>query len=114
MTLAGKRAEFAAALNQVGGCQGHPYRPAVPNTGDCWPVMGPADRSMGTAFMQTWGVRVLLPADEVAAADWWDAHWPGIFTVLEPVGFVQRTEPVTIQVSGGEMLAIQITVVAEE
>lgn len=114
MTLAGMRAQFAAALNGVGGCQGHPYRPSVPNTGDCWPVMGPADRAAGTAFMQTWGVRVLLPSDEVAAADWWDQHWAAIFTVLEPVGFVSRTEPVTIPISGGELLAMQITVQTEE
>jgi hypothetical protein len=115
MTLMGKRAEFAQAMSGVPDCNGYAFRPATPNIGDAWSVMGPADAAGGDAFLQTWGIRVILPEDEQAAAEWWDAHWPAIFYALKPVGSVRRTEPVTLPVQGGgDLLAVQITVVAEE
>lgn len=115
MTLMGKRAEFALALSGVPDCRGYKFRPAAPNVGDAWPVMGPGDRAAGDAFLQTWGVRVCVPDDEQTAAEWWDAHWAPIFYALKPVGQVQRYEPVTLPVEGGgDIYAVQITLVAEE
>ena len=114
MSLIGKRAEFAAALSAVAGCRGYEKRPAAPNIGDAWPVMGPGDRASGTAFTVTWGIRVVVPDDEYAAAEWWDAHWPPLFYALEPVCSVQRFEPVVLAAQGGDISAVQITVIAEE
>lgn len=114
MSLSGKRAEIAHALSTVAGVHGYEKRPDVPVEGDAWPLFGPAERDAGTAFAQTWGIRVIVPQDEYAAADWWDLHWTALFYALEPIGHVTRSEPVTFPVNGTDVLAFQITMIAEE
>ncbi len=114
MSLTGKRDALAAALSTVVDVRGYASRPTTPAPGDAWPLLGPLDRDVGTAFMVTWRVRVFLPQDEVAASTWWDAHWPGLFEALEREGFVDRAEPITLPAAGGEQLAFEITLRAEE
>lgn len=114
MSVTGTRNGLAAALSGVADVRGHEYRPVTPVLGDAWPVMGPLDRAAGTAFVATWQVRVLLPQDEQVAAEWIDAHWPGLFEVLERVGSVVRAEPILLPLVTGELLAFEITLRAEE
>lgn len=115
MSLAQTRTDIATALSTVADCRGYSKRPAAPNVGDGWPVLGPLDRATGTAFEVTWLVRVFVPQDEVAASDWWDAHWPALFTALHAVGFIDRAAPTVIPTQGtGDQLAFEITMRAEE
>lgn len=114
MTLAGKRAEIAAALAGVPGVHAYPYRPPAPTEGDAWPLFGPLDRDAGDAFVATWRVRVLMPQDEVAATDWLDAHWPALFEAVQRVGFVVRATPVMNPAAGVDQFAFEITFRAEE
>lgn len=115
MSLSGQRAVIAAALSTVGGVHGYEMRPTTPNEGDAWPLLGPGDRQAGTAFTLTWAVRVFVPQAEVAAADWWDAHWPDLFSALEKrAGTVMRFAPVAVPAEGGQQLMYEITLMTEE
>lgn len=110
----GKRQAIASALSAVPDVRGHASRPGTPAEGDAWSVLGPFDRAQGTAFLATWRIRVLLPQDEMAASEWIDAHWSALFYALEPHGFVQRGAPALFPSGGGEMYALEITMIAEE
>lgn len=114
MSMTGTRNDVVAALMGVADVQGYAYRPVTPVIGDAWPVMGPLVRDAGSAFLVTWSVRVVLPQDEPAAAEWIDAHWPVLFEVLERVGYIERAEPALLQLVVGELLAFEITLRAEE
>ncbi len=108
------RADLATVLSGVPDVTGHAHRPSTPAIGDAWPVLGPLDRDLGTAFKVTWRVRVLLPQDEEAASEWLDAHWAPLFNALEPFGYVGRGVPVMLAAQGGELYALEITLTAEE
>jgi hypothetical protein len=112
--LTGTRMALADALSTVADVRGYDYRPAAPKTGDAWPLLGPLDRDEGNAFMVTWRVHVLLPQDERQASQWWDAHWAALYFALKPQAFVVRAEPITLPAAGGEQLAFEITLRAEE
>lgn len=115
MSLASKRTEIATAVSAISDCKGFSKRPSAPNVGDCWPVLGPMEHADGDAFEVTWLVRVFVPQDEVAASDWWDAHWPPLYYALRPVGFIDRAAPIVIPTqSAGDQLAFEITMRAEE
>lgn len=108
------RQQVAAALGTVPDVRGHSQRPSTVAEGDAWPLLGPFDRAQGTAFLATWRVRVILPQDEDAASAWLDVHWPALFYALSPHAFVQRGLPVMIPASGGDLYALEITLIAEE
>lgn len=110
MTLATARAEIAQALSTVPDVSGFPKAPSVPNIGDGWPVLGPAVRDRGDAFLVTWAVRVAVPDDQDAAEDWWDQHWPNLFYALERVGPVSGFTKILLGTSAGDRLAYEITV----
>lgn len=108
MSIAGTRADIAAALDTVTGVRGYAYRPPAPRAGDAWPLLGALERAEGLAFYVTWRVLVLLPQDERGASDWLDAHHEALVDALEPIAFVDRVEPVTIAAAGGDQFALQI------
>jgi hypothetical protein len=114
MSLTGKRQEIADACSTVPDCHGFPKRPSTPNVGDCWPLLARGDRESGDAFMITWAVRVSVPQDEFAAADWWDEHWPPLYFALKSAGYVGSFAPIAIAIQGGDHLAYEITMQAEE
>jgi len=114
MSLANKRDEIANALSRVAGVKGHARRPAAPNEGDAWPMLPVLELATGDAFMATWGVRVVVPPDEVAAAEWWDLHWPDLYFALRPVLAISRAVPIVIESNAGNILAFEITGTAEE
>jgi hypothetical protein len=113
MSLARGREAIVDALRPVVGVKPHTYRPTTPNVGDAWPLLGPLERDQGWAFIVTWRVLVLLPQDERAASDWLDANLEAIFDALNPAGFVDRAEPVTITAGGSEQFALQLTIRGE-
>jgi hypothetical protein len=109
-----KRAEIAAALSTVDDVRGYEFRPAAPRTGDAWPLLGPLERDTGSVFITTWRVRVLLPQGEREASTFIDAHVDAIYDALQPVAYVDRIEPVTLQVTGGgEQFALEFTMRSE-
>jgi hypothetical protein len=114
VSLAGKRQQIAAALDSVADVHGHEHRPSTMAVGDAWPLLGPLDRVRGTAFVATWRVRLILPQDEEAASEWLDEHWPPLFYALERHGSVTRAVPVMLPAGGGDMYALEITLLAEE
>lgn len=114
MSLRGTREALAAALDTVAGVTGHVSRPAAYAEGDAWPLLGPGDRDAGTAFTITWLVRVFVPQDEVAAADWWDSHWDSLFYALQSAGHVDRFAPVAVPSTGGDLLMYEISLRTEE
>lgn len=114
MTFATMRADVATRLSTVPDVTGHAHRPSTPAIGDAWPVLGPLDRKQGTAFQATWKVRVLLPQDEEAASTWLDDHWAPLFYALEPLGFISRAVPTLLAATGGDLYALEITLIAEE
>lgn len=104
--LSGYRTTIAESLSTVEGVNGYQYRPATPRPGDAWPLLGSLDRGPGLAFYVTWRVYVFLPQDERQASEWIDAKYEAVVDALEPVGFVDRIEPVKID--GSDQYAIQI------
>lgn len=109
MSLTGYRAEIAAALSTVTGVTGYAYRPTTPKPGDAWPLLGPLDRTDGLIFEPSWRVLVLLPQDERAASEWIDGNYENLVDALLPVGFVDRIEPVSLDVGGSNQYALQIS-----
>lgn len=114
MSFTTKRHALAVALTAVPDVTGYPHRPSTMTPGDAWPVLGPLTRARGTAFNVQWRVRVLLPQEEEAASVWMDAHWDMLFYALEPHGFVSQSTPVMLAAGGGELYALEISLLAEE
>lgn len=117
MSIAGKRADLAAAIDTVPGVTGYPYRPTVPNTGDAWPLVGPIERDQPSGqFEVTWRMRIVLPADEAAASQWLDDHFLALWSALEDEGYITRAEPVSLSVGqpdNGSMYGFEITLRSE-
>lgn len=113
MSLVGDREAIAAALSAVAGVKGYAKRPKATKAGDGWPLLGPMERGPGLSFTATWRVLVQLPADEVAASEWIDSHHEDLVDALEPVGFVDRIEPVVFDTEAGEQLGLQLTIRSE-
>jgi len=114
MSLESARAEIATALSTVAGVQGYTKRPTPPAAGDAWPLWSGSERADGSAFLPTWSVRILVPQDEVAATEWWDAHRDAVLDALRPVLYVQRVAPAAVAASGSDLLIIEITGITEE
>jgi hypothetical protein len=103
------RAATAAALSTVEGVNGFERRPATARAGSAWSTFGGGARAAGTAFMTTWNVFVVVPQDEDAAVEWFDARWEALFFALEDVGYVASVVPVLLPVpNAGELKAYQI------
>lgn len=113
MSITGQRAAIAAALSTVTGVKGYLYRQTTPRPGDAWPLLSALDRAEGLAFEVTWRVLVFLPQDERGASDWIDGHHEQLVDGLEPVGFVDRIEPVALAANTGDQYALQITMRGE-
>ena len=113
MSLSGQRAAIAAALSTVTDVNGYEDRPTTPRPGDAWPLLSALDRADGLAFETTWRVLVFLPQAERGASDWIDGHHEQLVDGLEPVGFVDRIEPVALAAAGGDQYALQITMRGE-
>jgi hypothetical protein len=115
MGLVGHRDAIAAALSTVAGVTGYAYRPATPRPGDGWPLWSTADRSEGWVFIYAWRVLIALPSDERLASAWIDEHQEALVDAMQEndVGYVERFEPVAISTSGGDQLALQITMRSE-
>ncbi len=113
MSLNTYRAQVAVSLSTVDGVTGYARRPKATPVGAAWPLLASLDRGPGFTFAASWRVRVMLPQDEGAASDWIDGHATALAEALEPVGFVDRIEPVIIATSGGDQLALEITLRSE-
>lgn len=107
---------IADALSTVDDVRGYPFRPSAPKIGDAWPVIGPAQRASGDAFLVTWAVQVVVPTDdEVAARTWWSEHWPPLFYALQPVMHITTFAPaVLVTADNGTIWIFQITGTAED
>jgi hypothetical protein len=114
MSLKSVRDQIVQALYGVPGVTPYRHRPDVLAEGAAWPLFGPSTRDAGTAFLQTWRVTVVLPADEIQASDWIDSHWALLFERLSPVGFVDTWTPAMLPTSAGELFTMMITMRAEE
>lgn len=113
MSLVGNRDAIASQLSTVPDVHGYAYRPTTPRPGDSWPLLGALDRADGLAFYVSWRVMVFLPQDERSASEWIDAHYEDLVDALEPVGFVDRIEPVVSSASGTDQMYLQITMRGE-
>jgi hypothetical protein len=109
-----KRTAIASALSAVPDVKGHAHRPSTMTPGDAWPVLGPLTRAQGIAFTVQWRVRVVLPQEEEAASVWLDEHWDALFYALAPHGYVSQSAPVMLAAGGGELYALEISLLAEE
>lgn len=111
MGLEGDRATLAAVLSGVDDVNGYPYRIGTPKAGDAWPLVESLDNQLAGAFEVTWRVMVVLPPDERAASEWFDAHHEPIAdALLEAFGVVDRIQPATIETEAGPRSAMMFTV----
>jgi len=108
MSLAITRSAIAAALSTLTGVTGTEYRPNLIGEGAAWPQVARFDRADGGAYQITWSVFIALGADERSASAFMDTLVPGLIDALDDEMFIDSMEPVTIQVSGGELFALQI------
>ncbi|MDG4821277.1 hypothetical protein O7635_05345 [Asanoa sp. WMMD1127] len=101
---------MADALSAVDGVTGYPKRPSVPKAGDAWPLVGSLDHAIGSHFMVSWRVVVVLPQQgEEAAMDFFDGAYAEIVDALLPVGFVTRIEPFALPINNGQLMAVEFT-----
>lgn len=100
--LTGDRVAIAAALDYMEGVTGYEFRPTTPRPGDAWPLLGALERGPASAFTVNWNVYVVLPADERAASQWIDDRVDELVGELEPVGFVDRVEPVKLDINNDQ------------
>lgn len=112
--ITGKRRAIAAALDAVEGVVGHVFRPPGIGIGDAWPLLSTLARAQGDAFVVHWRVRVIPPQEEETASTWMDSHWDALFFALKPHGHITLAEPVLLAVGGGDLYALEITLLAEE
>lgn len=110
MSLAGDRQEIADALTEVDGVTGHRYRPRTLPAGTAWPLLEGLARGPAYDFAATWRVVVVLPADEVRASEWFDAHHEEVADALADVGYVERVEPGLVATEAGDLEAMFLTV----
>jgi len=114
MSLPEKRLELAESLSTIEDVTGYEYRPRVIKPGDAWPLIARYDFVEGQSVLQaTWHVFVALPSDERVASDWIDRMVCEVPEALRDAVFVDTIEPVTIQTSGGDLFALQITARSE-
>lgn len=103
------RQAIADALNGVDGIHGYPARPDTVSEGDAWPQWGGAEPK-AYAWEDSWNVFVVMPQqDDVTADRFADRHRQAIADALRPVIYVDRVQPVKIDVSGGSMYAVMFT-----
>lgn len=112
-TLSTARARLATALSAAAGTKGYPTRPPTPKEGDAWPVLVAMERGPGGTFMIGWRLRVMLPADEVKAAEWIDNHLDLLYDAVEPVAYIDAFRPVALPAAGGDQFALEIEVRSE-
>lgn len=111
MSLAGQRTEIASILSTVTGVFGSAYRPTVLSQGAGWPLVSGLERSEETPdLMVRWTVVVILPADEIAAAKWFDANVETIADAFEDWGYVYQVDPTRVATSGGDLAAMLIMI----
>lgn len=110
MSIAGDRAEIAAALSSVDDVTGHQYRPRTLPPGTAWPLLQRLDTVQANTFQATWKVVVILPGDEISASKWFDAHHEPIADGLADFGFVDAIEPGLVQTDSGDLEAMFLTV----
>lgn len=113
MDLAADRTAIAAALSTAPDVTGYAFRPVKLRAGDAWPLLGTMDRAGGLSFTVSWRVLVFLPQDGPGASEWVDSHVEAIVDALEPVGFVDRIEPVTISDGDADRYALQFLMRSE-
>lgn len=110
MSIVGDRAAIAAALSAVDDVTGHEYRPRTLPPGTAWPLLQRLDRGPAQDFEATWRIVVILPADEITASKWFDAHHEAIADGLLDFGFVDPIEPGLVQTDVGDLEAMMLTV----
>jgi hypothetical protein len=111
VSLSGDRAELAELLDGVDDMTGFSYRSKLMRTGDAWPLIRQLDAEMAGAFQATWTIVVVLPAGEIEASKWFDAHHETITDGLMDGGFgVDRIEPAVIDTDAGDRDCMLFTV----
>jgi hypothetical protein len=114
MSLAGKRAAFAAALSTVDGVAGYAERPAAPRAGDAWPVWRGAERDEDSGLLgHTWAVGVYLPQDRGSADDWIDGHVDALIAALRPVAYVDGFDPANFGTDNSPVFGLLLTTRSE-
>ncbi len=110
MSIAGDRAAIVAALADVDDVTAHEYRPRTMPAGTAWPLLGRLSRGDSPDFEATWRVVVILPAGEVPASKWFDAHHEPIAEALADDWFVDAIEPGLVETDAGDLEARFLTV----
>lgn len=113
MSLVGQRAALATALSTVDDVTGHQYRPRTLPPGTAWPLLGQLEAGPAHDFLATWRVVVVLPADEITASKWFDAHHEDLADALADFGRVTRIEPGLVQTDAGDLEAMFLTLERE-
>ena len=114
MTWTDTRAALATALDTADPkIRGHEFPPGGLGFGDAWPQLRSLVRGPGSTWEAAWSIWVVLGADELVASKYFDDFVPLLMDALEPLVFIDQVAPVTVQVSGGEVLALEISARSE-
>jgi hypothetical protein len=107
------RVAIAAALDTVQGLTGTPRRPKLVTAGAAWPQWGGSERADGGAFLVTWNILVVLPAQEQDADEFVDDRLDDLYDAIQPVAHITGYQPAQLQTSEGDLYALMITARSE-
>lgn len=111
MSLSTDRELVAGILSELDNLTGFPYRSPDANAGDAWPLIERLDSPGGFNMQAVWRIIVVLPSDEIAASQWFDAKFQEVSDALnEKFGNVTQIEIGLLSTEVGTRNAMILTV----
>ena len=96
------RAEIAVALTGTGLVDGSEFRPTILGSRAAWGQVTGHSYPTGAVQITNWGVYVVLPQEEQAAAAWYDANYRTLIDALHLNTGLWVDSDAPIRLDGGD------------